>query len=62
MILNNDTEVFNTIVADDSFIMDGYYFIKIESGVFCQSGMFYNKDDGLFYDDASFDVINGVPQ
>lgn len=62
MIKNKEIMVFNTIVADESFSMDGYYCVKIEDGVFCQPGMFYSKDVGLFYDDEDFKSINGVPQ
>lgn len=54
MIKNKENMVFNTIVADESFSMDGYYFIKIEDGVFCQPGMFYNKADKTFYMDKDF--------
>jgi hypothetical protein len=54
MIKNGDNQVENTIVADDnSFNVDGYYFIDID-GKFCQTGMYYNKKDGLFYYDEEF--------
>lgn len=59
MIKSGDNKVFNTIVADASFSMDGFYFVAIGSEVFCQIGMFYNKSDGLFYDDKKFTTING---
>ncbi|GAB2938379.1 hypothetical protein [Hafnia psychrotolerans] len=61
MISNGDIKVFNTIVAEPEFIYEGYYFILIDEGVFCQSGMFYNDNDNLFYDDIEFTTINGQP-
>lgn len=61
MIKENEIIVINTIVADPNFSIDGYYLIEIIAGVFCKIGMFYNKDDGLFYDDDDFKSINGEP-
>lgn len=48
MIKIGDTEVLNTIVADEDFSMEGYYFIKIELGVFVTIGMSYNEKDNSF--------------
>ncbi len=60
MIAESEIKVFNTIVADDGFSLDGYYFIPIQPGVFCQAGMYYNEADDLFYDDDAFTTINGI--
>lgn len=60
MIKSGVNEVINTIMADDSFPMDGFYFVEIGSDVFCQTGMFYNEAVNLFYDDEEFTKINGI--
>ncbi len=61
MIVNDTTLVINTIVANDAdFTMEGYYFIQILEGVFCQPGVYYNKADGLFYVDDDFSVIADI--
>lgn len=57
MIPNGSNRVENTIVAnDDSFCIEGYYFIDM-TGKFCEAGMYYNKDDGLFYYDKVFTIL-----
>ena len=54
MIANESTEVVNTIIADDeSFKIEGFYFIPV-NGKECEIGMFYNKKDGEFYYDEGF--------
>lgn len=58
MIAVGDIKVFNTIIADPDFTYDGYYFVEVLGDVFCQLGMYYNCDDGLFYDDEGFTTIN----
>lgn len=60
MIAVGDIKVFNTIIANPDFTYDGYYFIKILTDVFCQIGMYYNVNDGLFYDDDTFTTVNGM--
>jgi len=56
MIANESTEVVNTIIAEDeSFSMDGFYFIQV-NGNECEAGMFYNKKDGAFYYDEGFSI------
>ncbi|WP_277966738.1 hypothetical protein [Pantoea trifolii] len=60
LIPDNSIVVENTIVAEDGFSLDGYYLIEIKSGVSCQSGMFYNSKDGLFYVDEKFKVKDPV--
>lgn len=49
----------NTILMDASFTIDGYFFIKIGDTVKCEPGSFYNKEDGLFYDDEDLTIIAG---
>lgn len=49
----------NIILMSAGFNLDGYSLIKIESDVCCQPGSYYNKDDGLFYDDAALTLIAG---
>ncbi|MFV9686562.1 hypothetical protein ACNY67_06685 [Pantoea sp. KXB45] len=58
MIADGDTEVLNTIVAENEvFKMSGFYFVPIADNP-CQIGMFYNKKDGLFYFDKSFKLTS----
>jgi hypothetical protein len=59
MIKNNTTKVVTIVNIPDSFSSTTYFFIKIGSA-YCVAGMYYNADDGLFYDDAEFTAINGV--
>ncbi len=60
MIPDSNTQVFNTIVADEKFSMDGYFFILIEDGVFCEAGNYYNKKDGNFYSDEKLTELAGT--
>lgn len=48
MIKDGDTEVLNTIVAEENFTLDGYYFVKIEPGEFVTIGMKYDNKSGKF--------------
>ena len=48
----------NIIVADDNYSPDDLGVIKYGDEIFCQPGMFYNKEDGLFYDDKEYSKIN----
>lgn len=58
MIADGDTEVLNTIVAEnEEFKMSGFYFVPIADKP-CQIGMFYNKKDGLFYFDKGFKLTS----
>ncbi|HBC3315465.1 TPA: hypothetical protein LZ439_001697 [Escherichia coli] len=41
----------NIIVADDNYSPDDFEVVKNSDETFCQPGMLYNKEDGLFYDD-----------
>lgn len=41
----------NIIVADDNYSPDDLEVIKYSDEKFCQPGMLYNKDDGLFHDE-----------
>lgn len=50
----------NTILMDASFVLDGYTFIKVGSGVTCEPGSYYNKDDGLFYADSEFTSLSSA--
>lgn len=50
----------NIIVENDSFKKNGYYAIRYYDTVFCQPGMYYNKNDNLFYDSPDFKEINGI--
>lgn len=62
MIANKSTEVVNTIIADDeSFEIDGFYFIPV-NGKECEIGMFYNKKDGVFYYDDKFTLTTNPVQ
>lgn len=59
-IANGKTEVVNKIVADDGFELEGYYLVKIEDGIWCDIGSFYNKKDGIFYLDDKFNETISV--
>ncbi|MEA5104668.1 hypothetical protein [Pantoea sp. S18] len=48
LIKDGDTKVENTILCEEDFILDGYYKVKIEDGVFCEIGMQYNAKKGTF--------------
>ncbi|MGV1608488.1 hypothetical protein [Klebsiella pneumoniae] len=50
----------NIIIAESGYEYDGAEHIEYPESVFCQPGMFYNKDDGLFYDDKEFSKINNI--
>lgn len=58
-IPNDSNIVENIILMNAGFNLDGYSFIEIESDTFCQPGSYYNKGDGLFYDDAALTLIAG---
>ncbi|WP_447908330.1 hypothetical protein, partial [Serratia fonticola] len=61
MLKIDSNYVENTIVAYDKFSVIGFKLIKIEADTFCQSGMYFNDVDGLFYDDEKFTSINKNP-
>ncbi|HFZ0536933.1 TPA: hypothetical protein ACIJO6_002271 [Klebsiella aerogenes] len=48
----------NIIIAESGYEYDGAELIEYPESVFCQQGMFYNKADGLFYDDKEYSKIN----
>ncbi|HDE2134364.1 Uncharacterised protein [Klebsiella pneumoniae] len=50
----------NIIIAESGYEYDGAELIEYPESVFCQPGMFYNKDDGLFYDDKELSKINNI--
>lgn len=61
VIENNSLIVTNTILSDDGFEIDGCYLVGYDHDkIFCQKGMCYNSNDGVFYDDDAFTLINGV--
>lgn len=59
LIKNKTIYVENIIVANDDFYLEGYYTIRYGAEVFCEIGMYYNKNSNLFYDDPEFTAING---
>lgn len=61
LIQDGGTRVENLIVADENTHIDGYYIIKINAGVFCQIGNYYNQLTGLFYVDPQFNTLAGLP-
>ncbi|WJY13594.1 hypothetical protein PCO82_13570 [Pectobacteriaceae bacterium CE90] len=61
LIQDGGTRVENLIVADENTHIDGYYIIKINAGVFCQIGNYYNQATGLFYVDPAFTTLAGLP-
>lgn len=54
---NGSNYVVNHIMAHPDFDPKGYWLVKILDGVFCQKGMYYNENDGLFYQDPEFTYI-----
>ena len=48
----------NIIIAESGYEYDGAELIEYPESVFCQPVMFYNKADGLFYDDKQYSKIN----
>ena len=50
----------NIIIAENGYEYAGADLVEYQENIFCQSGMFYNKDDGLFYDDKEFSKINNI--
>ncbi|WP_277268355.1 hypothetical protein [Pantoea septica] len=60
MVRNGETKVLAVVNVPASYKVNGFSFVKIPSGVYCEKGMYYNEDDGLFYDDEDFTTINGV--
>ncbi|EPH1716270.1 hypothetical protein M3J21_09395 [Klebsiella quasipneumoniae] len=50
----------NIIIAESGYEYDGAELIEYPESVFCQPGMFFKKDDGLFYDDKEFSKINNI--
>ena len=60
MIRSGTCKVITTVFVPPSFSAKGFTFIKVEDGVICESGMYYNSETGLFYDDEAFTSINGV--
>ena len=57
LIKKNTIQVCNVILADEDFESDGYYLNKISNSIFCEIGMFFNSDDGLYYQDETFKKI-----
>ena len=57
VIPKKSKQVENTILAEDGFTMTGYKVIALSDDMYCQAGMYWNEDDGLFYQDAEFTEI-----
>ena len=60
MLKSNSNKVSAIVNVPSTFAVKGYTLIKIQDGVFCEVGMYYNDDSHLFYDDEAFTSINGV--
>ncbi|GKJ17065.1 TPA: hypothetical protein ACHSNU_004789 [Klebsiella pneumoniae] len=52
--------VINIIIAENGYEYAGADLVEYQENIFCQPGMFYNKDDGLFHDDKEFSKINNI--
>lgn len=61
-IENGNTKVFNVIVMNQEFKLDGYFFITIKDGIRCEPGNYYNSENGFFYEESSFSNISGSTQ
>lgn len=60
VLATGSNKVENIILASEDFTQDGYTLNLINSGVFCDIGMFYNESDGLYYQDEAFTTIYPV--
>lgn len=58
-ILDNTYAVVAIMNVQDTYVISGFYLITINDGVYCVSGSYYNPEDGLFYDDAEYTIIDG---
>jgi len=61
MIKSTNVKVLAIVNVPGSYVVRGFNFIKIKSGIYCAKGMYYDFVSGLFYDDTEFSMINGVP-
>lgn len=61
VLKKGDNQVKNIIIADDDFKIEGYETYPLGDDISCQTGMYYNKKDKIFYDDAEFTLIGGEP-
>lgn len=57
LIKSGDIQVNNTIQADEGLFIKGYVLQEVEADVFCEPGMFYNSEDGLYYQEKEFETI-----
>ncbi|POW54576.1 hypothetical protein C3408_22225 [Candidatus Pantoea alvi] len=57
-VLETGTNVVeNIILANESFVLDGYTLQLISNKVFCEPGMYYNVSDELYYQNPEFTTI-----
>lgn len=59
-VAKGSNEVFNVILMNSDFEMDGYSFIAIPENVRCQPGNYFNAKDGFFYEDKEFTTLSGA--
>ena len=57
LIENGTIQVCNVILAEEGFTKNGYYLKNIDHAVFCEIGMYFNSNDGLYYQDEGFTKI-----
>lgn len=60
LLKSDTTRVITVVNVPPAFSADGFSLIKVQDGVTCTGGMFYDSATGLFYDDEEFTSIGGV--
>jgi hypothetical protein len=61
VIPKKSKQVENTILAEDGFTVAGYKVIELSDDIYCQPGMYWNEEDGLFYQDEEFKEVYPPP-
>ncbi|MGO2458748.1 MAG: hypothetical protein ACTH8P_01045 [Ewingella sp.] len=61
MIPDGTTLVNNVINADETFTLDGYFFVLVPDSVMIEPGTYYNAANGLYYVDDKFKTQYGLP-
>ena len=60
VIKDGTQKVLSVINVAADYKIPGYHLVEVQSNV-CHKGMYHNPDNDVFYDDAAFTLINGLP-
>lgn len=60
VIKDGTQKVLSVINVPDAYSINGYHLVEVKSNV-CHKGMYHNPADDVFYDDAAFTTISGIP-